>query len=63
MGVEWRTRSRCSLGVPTEQFGILHRSNVRGPNFEIASTDPYFGAGEKGVELPMKIKNVELANT
>ena len=47
-----------------QQFGILHRSNVRGPNFEIASTDPYFGAGEKGVVLPKKIKkNVELANT
>lgn len=37
-------------------FQPLHRSNVRGPNFEIASTDPYFGAGEKGVMLPKKIK-------
>jgi hypothetical protein len=43
-------------------FQPLHRSNVQGPNFEIASTDPYFGAGEKGVVLPMN-KNVELANT
>lgn len=56
LGVEWRTQGAHLVFQP------LHRSNVQGPNFEIACTDPYFGAGEKGVMLT-KNKNVELANT
>lgn len=51
--------ARCSNRLV---FQPLHRSNVQGPNFKISSTDPYFGAGEKGVMLT-KNKNVELANT
>lgn len=57
MGVEWRTQGAHLVFQP------LHRSNVQGPNFEITSTDPYFGAGEKGVIMRNKNKNVELANT
>lgn len=50
VGVEWRTQDAHLVFQP------LHRSNVQGPNFKIASTDPYFGAGEKGVMLPLRIK-------
>lgn len=50
VGVEWRTQDARLVFQP------LHRSNVQGPNFEITSTDPYFGAGEKGVMLPLRIK-------
>lgn len=48
MGVEWENAQGAHL-----VFQPLRRSNVQGPNFEIASTDPYFGAGEKGVVLPL----------
>lgn len=50
--------ARCSLDVPTSSPKQCTRTKFRNR----ASTDPYFGAGEKGVMLT-KNKNVELANT
>lgn len=55
-GVKWRIHARCTLGVPTSPKQCARTK------FQNTSTDPYFGAGEKGVMLP-KSKTIELANT